>query len=46
VGRVILADIQAVAATCLEGTSHTWQLPLDRHSFRSVIHSKAVELSP
>src|SRR6185312_14786754 len=45
-GRVILgplADITAVTATGPEGTSHTWPLPLDRHSFRSVVHARAGE---
>jgi len=45
-GRVILgplADITSVTATGPEGTAHTWQLPLDRHTFRTAIHAKAGE---
>ena len=43
-GRVILgplADITVMSAVGPEGTTHTWNLPLDRHTFRSVLHVKA-----
>ncbi|MFO0805957.1 MAG: hypothetical protein U0791_22865 [Gemmataceae bacterium] len=45
-GRVVLgplADITSVTATGPEGTSHTWSLPLDRHTFRTALHAKAGE---
>src|SRR5262249_6283784 len=37
-GRVVLgplADITVVSAVGPEGTQHTWNLPLDRHTFRT-----------
>jgi hypothetical protein len=45
-GRVVLgplADITSVTATGPEGTSHTWSLPLDRHTFRTALHAKSGE---
>ncbi len=42
-GRVVLgplADILSVTATGPEGTAHTWQLPVDRHTFRSTLHAR------
>src|SRR5262245_15126749 len=41
-GRVTLgplADIVAVTATGPEGTAHTWTLPTDKHTYRSVLHA-------
>jgi hypothetical protein len=43
VGLGPLADITVVSAIGPEGTQHTWNLPLDRHTFRSVLHAKAGE---
>jgi hypothetical protein len=45
-GRVVLgplADIVSVQATGPEGTNHTWALPLDRHTYRQVLHATAAE---
>jgi hypothetical protein len=45
-GRVVLgplADITSVTANGPEGTSHTWNLPLDRHTFRTALHAKSGE---
>ncbi len=38
-----LADIATVTANGPEGTSHTWPLPLNQHTYRQVIHAKAGE---
>jgi len=38
-----LADITTVTANGPEGTSHTWTLSTDAHTFRQVIHAKAGE---
>ena len=43
-GRVTLgalADIQYVKATGPQGTSHTWHLPTDRHTYHSTVHGHA-----
>src|SRR5579864_8389590 len=43
-GRVhlgALSDVTFVTATGPEGTAHTWNLPMDRHTYRQVIHAKA-----
>ncbi|HEY2784395.1 MAG TPA: hypothetical protein VGJ05_05410, partial [Fimbriiglobus sp.] len=43
-GRVMLgalADVVSVTATGPEGTSHTWTLPTDHFTYRSVMHAKA-----
>src|SRR5262249_4621921 len=43
-GRVrlgALADIASLTATGPEGTAHTWSLPLDRHTYRQLVHAKA-----
>lgn len=44
-GRVTLGeliDIVAVTATCPDGqTSHSWSLPLDRCTYRQVVHVKS-----
>ena len=43
-GRVTLgalADITVVSAVGPEGTQHTWNLPLDRHTYRTALHAKA-----
>jgi hypothetical protein len=45
-GRVrlgALADIASLTATGPEGTAHTWSLPLDRHTYRQLVHAKAGE---
>ena len=39
-----LADIVTVTATGPEGTSHTWTLSTDAHTYRSVMHAKAGEV--
>src|SRR5439155_26748290 len=39
-----LADIDAVTARGPAGTSNTWRLPLDRHTYRAVLHAKAGEV--
>jgi hypothetical protein len=39
-----LADIVSVTATGPEGTAHTWVLPLDRHTYRQVVHARAGEV--
>ena len=36
-----LADSTVMSCVGPEGTTHTWNLPLDRHTFRSVLHVKA-----
>lgn len=46
-GRVVLgplAEIYTVTATGPEGTSHTWTLPEDHHSYRNILHAKAGEV--
>jgi hypothetical protein len=46
-GRVqlgALAEIVTVTATGPEGTSHVWTLPMDHHSYRQVVHSRAGEV--
>src|SRR5262249_45215264 len=43
-GRIVLGPLPAivsVAATGPEGTAHTWPLPVDRHTYRRVVHAKA-----
>jgi hypothetical protein len=43
-GRVrlgALADIVSVSATGPEGTSHSWHLPTDRHTYRHLLHVQA-----
>jgi hypothetical protein len=43
-GRVrlgALTDIVSVMATGSEGTARTWALPLDRHSYRQLVHARA-----
>src|SRR5439155_1039340 len=43
-GRVnlgALSDIVSVTATGPEGTAHTWALPLDRHTYRQLVHARA-----
>src|SRR5439155_14638092 len=43
-GRVVLgplAEVAAVTATGPEGTSHTWAVPLDRHTYRRTLHAKS-----
>jgi hypothetical protein len=45
-GRVTLGtlqDIVQVTARGPEGTSHTWNLPLDKHTYRRLVHAKAGE---
>jgi hypothetical protein len=45
-GRIALGaltDIVSISATGPEGVSHTWSLPLNRHTYRGVIHAKAGE---
>jgi hypothetical protein len=45
-GRVVLGplpDITVVSAVGPEGTQHTWNLPLDRHTYRGAVHAKAGE---
>jgi hypothetical protein len=39
-----LTGITTVTATGPEGTAHTWSLPLDRCTYRQVIHAKAGEV--
>lgn len=36
-----LADIITVTASNPEGTSHTWNLLTDRHTYRQIVHAKA-----
>jgi hypothetical protein len=46
-GRVrlgVLADIVSVTATGPEDTAHTWTLPLDRHTYRQLVHAKRGEM--
>jgi hypothetical protein len=46
-GRVqlgMLGDIGSITATAPEGTSHTWPLPLDRHTYRQLLHARAGEV--
>ena len=46
-GRVALgalADITSVTATGPEGTSHTWNLPLDHFTYRQLMHAPAGEV--
>jgi hypothetical protein len=40
----VLTDIVSVTATGPEGISHTWPLPLDRHTYRQLVHAKAGEV--
>ncbi len=43
-GRILLGaltDIVSVTASGPEGTSHTWNLPTDHFTYRSVMHAKA-----
>src|SRR5262245_32133479 len=45
-GRLVLGplpEIVSVAATGPEGAAHTWPLPVDRHTYRRVVHAKAGE---
>ncbi|MCE9531211.1 MAG: hypothetical protein K8T89_08830 [Planctomycetes bacterium] len=39
-----LTDIAGITANGPEGTSHSWSLPLNQHTYRQVIHSKAGEM--
>ncbi|MBL8825025.1 MAG: hypothetical protein JNJ77_20725 [Planctomycetia bacterium] len=42
-GRIMLGelkDISSITATGPESTAHTWQLPLNRFSYRSMMHVK------
>jgi hypothetical protein len=46
IGRVRLgplADIVTVTASGPEGTSHTWALSTDAHTYRALVHAKAGE---
>lgn len=46
-GRVnlgVLKDITAVTVTGPEGTSHSWALPLQRFTYRQMMHAKAGEM--
>src|SRR5205807_9694688 len=45
-GRIVLGplpEVVSVAATGPEGTAHTWPLPVDRHTYRRVVHARAGE---
>ncbi len=45
-GRVLLGPLPSithVTATGPEGTSHTWPLATDRHTYRSLIHARSGE---
>ena len=39
-----LTDISTITASGPEGTAHTWTLPLNRHTYRQVIHAQAGEV--
>jgi hypothetical protein len=46
-GRVLLGpltEIVSVTAVGPEGTSHTWELPLDRYTYRQILHARAGEV--
>lgn len=38
-----LVDIQNISATGPEGTSHTWALNLDQHTYRQLLHARLGE---